>query len=170
MWPSRSWIVTPAAACNSRFENRTLPGEMNSGWARSNSASKIFASRTVSLDTRSREIVRTGVARQRTSVARREIFQQFDTRPGCRSQCCNAQSRTKHVVEMLLLGAVVFTFADDRQAQQIAVKAQARVGICVRQLPCDRCREIIDPTVDAIWSLPSPPGIAELRADGRRDL
>src|ERR1700747_2046417 len=41
---------------------------------------------------------------------------------------------TEDVVQMFLLGAVVFAFAGDSQSQQIAIKAQAR--FCVSHNDC----------------------------------
>jgi hypothetical protein len=48
---------------------------------------------------------------ERPAVARREVFQELNSRAASAAQCCDAQACAKHIVRVLLLGPVVFSLS-----------------------------------------------------------
>ena len=71
------------------------------------------------------QVVRPLVGREGPSVARREILEQLDTRTRPAAKSGDAQASAEDIVEMFLFHAVIFTLADDLQAQHISVEFQA---------------------------------------------
>ena len=75
------------------------------------------------------DIVGMFIERNGTTVARAQIFEQFNSRTGRRAQCCDAQTGAEHVVEMILFGAVIFTFAGHAETQKITIEPETGVGV-----------------------------------------
>ena len=67
-----------------------------------------------------------------------QILQELDARSGSRAQAGDPQVCTKHVVQVFLLGTVVLALADDLEAEQVTVEAQAGVRVA------DDDRRVID--------------------------
>ena len=67
------------------------------------------------------EIVRMLVRGHGTAVARREIFEQLDSRPRAGAQRGDAQVGAEHGVEVLLFRAPVLARSGDAQPQRIAI-------------------------------------------------
>jgi hypothetical protein len=75
------------------------------------------------------EVVGCGVRGSCASRARCQVLEELDPRPLGRAQSGDAQVRTEHIVEMLLLGAEILAGAGDAQSEQIVVEALAGVGV-----------------------------------------
>src|SRR5215207_3971733 len=76
------------------------------------------------------EVVGARVGGRGPPVARGEVFEEFysDAAPR-RAQRRDAQARAAHVVQVLLLGAVVLAPARDRHPQYVTVELQTRLGV-----------------------------------------
>jgi len=79
-----------------------------------------------------------GVGRVRPAIAGGEVFQQLDPRAARGSQCGDAETRAEDVIEVLLLRAEVFAVPDFFQAELVAIKREAAIGIV------DHNRGVID--------------------------
>src|SRR6266849_6134763 len=75
------------------------------------------------------EVVRVFIDRNRAAVARAQVFEQFDSRAGRCPQCSDPQPRAENIVEMLLLGSIVFARSRDSQAEQIVIEPKTGVGV-----------------------------------------
>ena len=71
------------------------------------------------------EVVSLLTRRIRTPVAGRQVFEKLHTGPGGGAKRRNLQPGSENVVEMLLLGPIVFAFADDLKAENIAIEPKA---------------------------------------------
>src|SRR4051812_46645077 len=65
----------------------------------------------------------------RAAVARRQIFQELDSRTRSCVKRSDAQPRSEYVVQAFLLRTVVLAFAADLEAENIAIESQARICI-----------------------------------------
>src|SRR5438270_3497788 len=75
------------------------------------------------------QVVRALVRRIEPPIARREVLEQLDARTMSGVKRRDAQSRTEHVVEVLLLGTVVLALAHHREPEPVAVEAEARLRV-----------------------------------------
>src|SRR4051812_12965217 len=75
------------------------------------------------------DVVRLEIRGCRETVARGQVFQQFDAGSGSSTKRGDAQSRGKDVVQMFLFGVEVLARADDGQAKQIAIQRQRAIRI-----------------------------------------
>src|SRR5215467_9739825 len=75
------------------------------------------------------DVIRLKIFRRAASCSWREILEQFDSRPFPSPQRRDAQSRTEHVVQVLLLGVEVLAFAGDDQLQGVAIKRQRAIRV-----------------------------------------
>src|ERR1700747_1321216 len=66
---------------------------------------------------------------ERPSVARCQIFQQFNSRSACGAQSSDAQSGSKHIVQMLLLGSIVLALSGHMHSEQVAVELDTGVAV-----------------------------------------
>src|SRR5712692_1194920 len=75
------------------------------------------------------EVVRALINGEEAPVARTQVFQEFDTRSGRSTQRGDAEMRAEHIVQMFLLGAIVFACSRDSQTEQLAIELEAGVGV-----------------------------------------
>ena len=87
------------------------------------------------------KVIRVEVDWNWSAIARRQVFQEFNSWPVFRPQRSDAEARTEDIVQMFLLGAVVFTFACYVETQYVTIKPQAGFQCCQLRLPYDRCPE-----------------------------
>src|SRR5262249_54584475 len=78
----------------------------------------------------STEIVHSLIRRIRASIAWRRILQEFYAWAGACPEIRNTQTRSKHVVEPLLLRTIVLAFSSNLKPENVAIEPQAR--ICIR--------------------------------------
>ena len=75
------------------------------------------------------DIVSVLVHRERPAVAGCKIFQELNPRSTGTSQRCNAQMSAKYVIQMFLLGSVVFALTGDTHSEQVVIELDAGVGV-----------------------------------------
>src|SRR5215469_10726080 len=69
------------------------------------------------------------VRRERASVTGSQILQQFNSWSACSAQSRDTQMGPKYVIEVLLLGSVVFTLSGYAHSEQVAIEPEAGVRV-----------------------------------------
>src|SRR4051812_21458813 len=77
----------------------------------------------------SHQVVGPLVRRKWTTVSWCQVLEQLDSRSGTEAQSGNPQPCSEHIIQMLLLCAVVLAFAGNAHAQQITIETQACFGV-----------------------------------------
>src|SRR5262249_30200168 len=75
------------------------------------------------------EVIGTGIMRRRSSVARRQILEELDSRSGGGSERGDVQPRTEHIVQPFLLRAVVLAAAHDTKTERITIAGETPIGV-----------------------------------------
>ena len=84
-------------------------------------------------------VARPRIRRVRTAVTGRDIFEELHSGTGGCAQSRDTETRAKHVVQMLLFGAVVFAFTNLLQSKKISIESQASFRVA------DDDRRVVDP-------------------------
>ncbi len=84
-------------------------------------------------------VARPRIRRVRTAVTGRDIFEELHSGTGGCAQSRDTETRAKHVVQMLLFGAVVFAFTNLLQSKKISIESQARIRVI------DNDRSVVNP-------------------------
>jgi len=95
-----------------------------------------------------REVVGLEIDWRRPAVTRREVFQQFDSRTCRRTERRDLEPRTEHVVQVLLLDAIVLRAASDAEAKPITIVTKRSIGVARHD------RRVIDTEKESILALP----------------
>src|SRR4029453_7673788 len=84
------------------------------------------------------QVVRARIQRRRPAIAGRQVLQELDSGTRLRFEPADTHSRSEHIIEMLLFGAVVFALACKLHFQNILVELQAALRVRYRD------RRVID--------------------------
>src|SRR2546425_10948092 len=88
------------------------------------------------------------------SVPGREVLQQLNPRSTGTSQRRNAQMSAKYVIQMFLLGSVVFALTGDTHSEQVVIELDAGVGVPHHDCSViDSEEQLVGRAVPLLWAL-----------------